>query len=154
MVQWLRLCMSTTEAADSTPGPGTGIPQAVTQPENFLKTFFKKVMKQDPSPQESVFVHGRPVHLGMTGWTGSMKSYPFTFSSLYLIDLVLWIDIKERIPLVKTNASQFYLLVHFYFSFQSFRSSNLHCPFYDSSLVFWRKFLCHYLLALKFCLNL
>lgn len=65
MIQWLRLCMSTAEAADSTPGPGTGIPQAVTQPENFKKTFFKKVMKQDPSPQESVFVHRRPVHLGV-----------------------------------------------------------------------------------------
>ena len=65
VVQWLRLCMSTAEAADSTPGPGTGIPQAVTQPENFKKTFFKKVMKQDPSPQESVFVHRRPVHLGV-----------------------------------------------------------------------------------------
>ena len=70
------------------------------------------IVKQDPSPQESVFVLRIPVHLG-TGWTGSRKSYPFTFFSLYVIDLVLLIDIKERIPLVKTNASRFYLLVHF-----------------------------------------
>ena len=109
-------------------------------------------MKQDPSPQDSVCAQ-EPVHLG-TGWTGSRKSYPFTFFFLYVIDLVLLIDIKERIPLVKTNASRFYLLVHFYSSFQSFRSSNFHCPFYVSSLVFWKKFLFHYLLALKFCLKI
>ena len=109
-------------------------------------------MKQDPSPQDSVCAQ-EPVHLG-TGWTGSRKSYPFTFVFLYVIDLVLLIDIKERIPLMKTNPSRFYLLVHFYSSFQSFRSSNLHCPFYVSSLVFWKKFLFHYLLALKFCLKI
>lgn len=108
--------MSAAEAADSTPGPGTGILQAVTQPKNFKKMFFKKVMKQDPSPQESVFVHRRPVHLGMTGWTGSRKSYPFTFFSLYLIDLVLWIDIKERIPLGKQMPLDFTSWFIFFFS--------------------------------------
>ena len=152
MVQWLRLCTSPAEGADSTPGPGTEIPQAVTQPKIFKKTFFFKAMKQDPSPQDCLCTGTSTPGDRVDRVKEVLPIYLFFF--LYVIDLVLLIDIKERIPLVKTNASRLYLLVHFYSSFQSFRSSNLHCPFYVPSLVFCKKFLFHYLLALKFCLKI